>query len=182
MNLRRFLRPEAIRLELRTQPCPSEEEAAQLGLAEFDVEDEEALEHPRNLSRIRKSVLEEITELFDATGGVNNIKRFGTDLTNRDKKGGTAVGMGIIIPHVRTLQVRQFVMTFARSASPLPWETPDDVPARLFFGLAAPPYDDRTYLKVYKTLAKLLIDPQHQEQFLTAEEPSEVLRILEILC
>jgi PTS system fructose-specific IIC component len=93
----------------------------------------------------------------------------------------TAVGGGVAFPHVRTLQVKSFVMAFGRSREGLPFEAPDEEPVRLFFAMAAPPYDDRTYLKVYRSLAKLLLDPEHHEQFLLAEEPSEILRALELV-
>jgi mannitol/fructose-specific phosphotransferase system IIA component (Ntr-type) len=72
-------------------------------------------------------------------------------------------------------------MAFGRSLEGLPFGAPDEEPVRLFFAMAAPPYEDRTYLKVYRSLATLLTVPEHYEQFLTASEPSEVLRALELV-
>jgi PTS system fructose-specific IIC component len=72
-------------------------------------------------------------------------------------------------------------MAFGRSREGLPFNAPDEEPVHLFFAMAAPPYDDRTYLKVYRSLARVLLDPEHHEHFLAAEEPSEILRALELL-
>ena len=72
-------------------------------------------------------------------------------------------------------------MAFGRSRSGLPFESPDDQPVHLFFALVAPPYDDRLYLKIYRSLAKLLLEPEYYQQFLSVEEPGEILRILEIV-
>ena len=72
-------------------------------------------------------------------------------------------------------------MAFGRSPEGLPFRAPDGEPVHLFFAMAAPPYDDRTYLKVYSSLTKLLIVPEHREQFLLAEDPSEILRALELV-
>lgn len=171
MNLRRFLRPEAVRLELRTTLSP-----------EGDLPEDFDLYGPRNLERIREELVQEFVELFDATGEVANPSRLFKDLLNREKKASTAVGHGIAVPHVRTLQMKGFVMIFGRSRQGLPFGAPDNEPAHLFFGMAAPPYDDRTYLKVYSALSKLLLQPEHFDEFLKAEHPSEILRALEVAC
>ena len=171
MNLRRFVRPEGVRLELRTQALPEGELAG-----DFDPAGS------TNLGRVRKEVIGELVELFQESGEVANPRRLFRDLYNREKKASTAVGQGVVIPHVRTLQVKSFAMVFGRSCEGLPYETPDGEIAHLFFGMAAPPYEDRTYLKVYRALAKLLLDPAHFNEFLRAEDPSEILRTLEVVC
>jgi mannitol/fructose-specific phosphotransferase system IIA component (Ntr-type) len=170
VNFRRFLPPEAVRLELRTRARP-----------EGDVPDDFDPLGPRNLNRVREEVIGELVELLATSGQVQNERRLLRDLFEREKKAVTAVGQGIAFPHVRTLQVKSFIMAFGRSKEGLPFGAPDAEPVHLFFAMAAPPYDDRTYLKVYKSLATLLLDPEHYEQFRTAEEPSQILRALELV-
>lgn len=170
MNFRRFLPQQAIRLELRTRLEPDGD------LPEgFDPMSRQ------NQNRIREGVITEMCELLAESGQVANQNRLFKDLLNREKKAVTAIGLGIAFPHVRTLQVKSFIMAFGRSSEGLPFEAPDDEPVRLFFAMAAPPYDDRTYLKVYKSLSKLLLNPEHYELFLSAKEPSEILRALELV-
>jgi len=170
VNFRRFLSPEAIRLSLHTRTTP-----------EDDLPDDFDPTDRHNLTRVREEVIGELTDLLATTGRMANRNRLFRDLNNREKKAGTAVGQGVAVPHVRTLQVKTFVMAFGRSPQGLPFRAPDDEPVHLFFAMAAPPYDDRTYLKVYRSLAKLLVDPEHHEQFLAAEDPSEILRALELV-
>lgn len=170
MNFRRFLIPDAIRLSLHTHARPDGEL-----VDDFDPAGQQ------NLMRVREGVIGELTDLLAATGRMANRNRLFRDLYNREKKAVTAVGQGVALPHVRTLQVKSFVMAFGRSQEGLPFDAPDEEPVHLFFAMAAPPYDDRTYLKVYRSLAKLLLDPEHHQQFLTAEEPSEILRALELV-
>ena len=169
MSFRRFLRPEAVQLSLKTRAAP-----------EGDLPEGFDLLSERNLDRVRDEVIEELCDLFDATGEVVNRGRLFRDLQNREKKAGTAIGGGIALPHVRTLQVREFVMCFARSCEGLPLRAPDGEAVQLFFGMVAPPYEDRTYLRVYKTLAQVLLDSERVAEFLDAEEPSEILRLLEM--
>ena len=170
MNFRRFLAPGSIDLRLRTRAEPEGE------LPEgFDPESNS------NLNRIREEVILELTKLLEATGEVASPSKLFRDLHDREKKAVTAVGEGVALPHVRTLQAKSFIMAFGRSPEGLPFRAPDGEPVHLFFAMAAPPYDDRTYLKVYSSLTKLLIVPEHREQFLLAEDPSEILRALELV-
>jgi nitrogen PTS system EIIA component len=169
LSFRRYLRPEAIRLELKTRAAPEGELP----------EGFEPLGQ-RNLDRIRDEVLEEICDLFEATGEISSRSRLARDLQNREKKAGTAVGGGVALPHVRTLQAREFLMCFARSTEGLPFRAPDEEPVHLFIGMVAPPYEDRTYLRVYKTLTPILQEPERIREFLEAGDESEVLRLLEM--
>jgi len=166
MNLRRFLRPEAIRLELRTVPTPQENK------------DENS---PAYLERIRDSVLWELVELFAQTGNIVNQSKLFVDLRNREKRASTAVGEGVALPHVRTMQARTFTMAFARSTPGLPFGAPDSQPVHIFFGLVAPPYDDRIYLKVYRELGPLLLNPDWRAELMAAQDPHRVLRLLELV-
>ena len=134
-----------------------------------------------NVNRVREGVSKELTELFEATGAVSNPRKLLKELCDREKKAPTGLGNGIAVPHLRTLQAKNFVMAFARSEEGLPWQTPDGEPVHLFFGMIAPPYDDRTYLRVYKSLATLLLDPEHLDNFLTAKDDHEILRSMELI-
>jgi mannitol/fructose-specific phosphotransferase system IIA component (Ntr-type) len=170
LSVRRYLRPEAVRLELQTRAVPP-----------GDLPDGFDPLSERNLNRIRDEVLEELCELFDATGGVSSRSRLYRDLQNREKKAGTAVGSGVAIPHVRTLQAREFLMCFGRSTEGLPFRAPGGEPVHLFFGMISPPYEDRVYLKVYRHLASVLLQSEYFQELMSAKDPSEVLRTLEVL-
>lgn len=132
----------------------------------------------KNLNRIRDGVVTELCDLLESTGKVVNRKRLFRDLHNREKRAGTAVGTGIAIPHVRTLQAREFIMCFGRSPEGLPFRAPDGEPVHLFFGMVSPPYEDRVYLRVYRQLATTLIQPERFQEFMEAGDPTEILRLL----
>jgi mannitol/fructose-specific phosphotransferase system IIA component (Ntr-type) len=166
MNIRRFLRPESIKLELDVRPEPIEGETAGT---------------PAYLRRIREAAIGELVELFAATGNVVNEKKLLLDLVNREKRASTAYEDGVAIPHVRTLQARSFVMAFARSTPGLPFGAEDGELTHIFFGLVAPPYDDRVYLRVYRTVGPLLMDTEWRDELMTAEDPHRVLRLLEVV-
>ena len=166
MNVLRFLHPECIKLDLTTLPSEP-------------VEGETDVQRHKREHKDKERVLVELAELFDHSGLVVNRSKFLRDLMNRERKATTAVAPGIAIPHVRTLQVRAFVLGFARAAGEgIPFESLDGEPTRLFFMLASPPYDDRTYLTVYRELAQLVQDEDAFAGLHAAKAPQDVFNVL----
>jgi len=166
VNVLRFLHPECIKLDLETHPSEP-------------VEDETDAQRNKRRQRDKDHVLEELAELFDRSGLVVNRSKFLRDLTNRERKATTAIAPSIAIPHVRTLQVRAFVMGFARAPGDgIPFDSLDGEPTKLFFMLASPPYDDRTYLTVYRELAQLIQDEDTFAALHDVKVPQDVFNVL----
>jgi PTS system fructose-specific IIC component len=166
VNVLRFLHPECIKLDLETH-------------ASEPPENETEAQRDKRLQRDKEHVLEELADLFDRSGLVVNRSKFLRDLTYRERKATTAVAPGIAIPHVRTMQVRAFVMGFARAPGEgIPFDSLDGEPTKLFFLLASPPYDDRTYLAVYKELAHLIQDEDSFAALHAARVPQDVFNVL----
>lgn len=145
-----------------------------------DWDEEIAVDSDRNLNRIREQVIEESSQLLDSSGQIVNSSRLCRELLNREKRTITAIGDGIMIPHLRTLQTRSFVMAFARSTSGLPLRAADNKPVHLFFPMVSPPYDDRLYLRVYRGLASALLDEDQRQTLMHTTEPNDVWRALDL--
>jgi mannitol/fructose-specific phosphotransferase system IIA component (Ntr-type) len=101
-----------------------------------------------------------------------------SDLENRERKATTGIGGGIAIPHVRTMQAKEFTICFARSTPGLEFGAVDGQPVHLFFGVVAPPYDDKLYLEVYKTIGELLSEEATREALMKAESEHEVIKVI----
>ncbi|MBA3710142.1 MAG: PTS sugar transporter subunit IIA, partial [Planctomycetes bacterium] len=102
MNVLRYLRPECVQLSLATAPTPP-------------IEDESPGQAANRLKSDKERVLEEIAEILERSGRLANPSKFLRDLVNRERKATTAIAPGIAIPHVRTLQAREFIMGLARA-------------------------------------------------------------------
>lgn len=140
------------------------------------IDPEEPL-NPEKWARITKErLLWELVELLDRSGKVKNRRRLFTDLYNREKKASTGIGHGIALPHVRTMQVSEFVMGFARSPQGHEFDSLDGGLVYLFFVMAAPPYDDQLYLRVFKSLAELLHFEHFRKRLFEADSEYEIIR------
>ncbi len=167
MQITRYLRPEVVRLGMISGHRD-----------EIDPEKDEAKER----TRLKEEVLEELTDLFMLTGQVRNRNKFHHDLLSRERKATTAIGQGLAIPHVRSMQPKQFCMVFARSRDGVEFEAMDGEPVHIIFGMAAPSYDEKVtneYLQVYKWIARCFKEEDWlPEALLNAETEHDIIKIL----
>ena len=163
MNLARYIAPELISLDMET----------------YESFSESCYTSPdRYKSCLKESIIGELAHLLSASGEVRNERKLALDLWNREKKASTAIGHGVAIPHVRTPHVRSFVLGFARSSHGFEFDSPDGEPVKLFFPMAAPPYDDKLYLRVFKALAEILRSEDNRATLANAADKHEVIRAL----
>lgn len=166
VNPARHLDPGLILLELATTELPEEER--------------EAAPRSRYVLAQKERILTELVTLLVRSGRVANRNKLLTDLRNREKKASTGLKMGIALPHVRTNQVKECLFAFARSTPGLEFDCIDGRPAHLFFVLVTPPYDDATYLRLYKQLATAFSFAGEAllREFLEARDAGEILRAM----
>ena len=164
MDLARLLRPELILLELETKEIPEAE------LGDVPIE--------RYHAELKEQILGELVDLLDRSGRVGSKGKLLADLVNREKKATTGLAHGVAIPHVRTMHARDFLIGFARSTPGIWFDCFDGEPAHLFFVMVAPPYNDISYLRIYKTLAEAFSIRDLRREFMEAQSEGEVLRAL----
>jgi PTS system fructose-specific IIC component len=161
VNISRFLSTDLIKLQLETEVYVDPEEPP----------------NPEKCARLTKEkLLWELVELLEKSEKVKNRKRLFADLYNREKKASTGIGYGIALPHVRTMQVSDFVIGFARSRQGYEFGSLDGGLVHMFFVMAAPPYDDQLYLRVFKSLAELLHFEHFRQRLLEADSAYEIIR------
>lgn len=161
MLIARYLKHDRIRLRMLTAPL-DEDEAEALGARADRV--------------LKERILEEIAHFLEETSEVGNGKRLLTDLIHRERKACTAVGSGLAIPHVRSMNVREPTVALLRSAEGLPFEAPDGQPVHIFLVMIAPPWDDKLYLKFYKEAAELFLREDVLNWLMNAENETEVIQ------
>jgi len=159
----RYLRPELVNLELALPPEPPE------GV------------DPRSSHwrwRCKEHVVDEMVELFSRSGEVRNESKFRRDYIDREKKGSTAIGAGVAVPHVRSMQPRRIVVCVARSWEGVEYLAPDGEPVKLLFGITGPSYEEKIYLRAYTWIARLAQEEWVVDAVMAAETPDEVIGAL----
>jgi mannitol/fructose-specific phosphotransferase system IIA component (Ntr-type) len=186
VHLLRHLRPNLVRLELASAVLPPDiaeyREQVAASAERGDPEPSPPVEDDRVRWRRKEAVVREIVSLFDASGEVRNTSKFTKDLLDRERKSTTAVGGGLAIPHVRSMQPRRLIVCLARSQVGAEYLCEDGSPVHVFMCVAAPSYDDSDYWKLYRWLAQTF----SQETWLTqaildAEDENEIVHLLKSL-
>jgi len=162
MNISRYMNEQLVKLEMDTEIDPPEEG--------------NSIERWRQQSKAQ--ILFELVDLLDENARVGNRNKLLLDFVNREKKASTAIGSGIAIPHIRSKHATEFMIAFGRSTKGYDFESLDGKLTHLFFIMAAPPYDDSLYLKVFKTLAEMLQYDSFREELMSATSPGELIRAI----
>lgn len=162
MNISRALTEDLIKLEMSTVVKP--------------YEDGSSLEKWRQQGK--ESILEELVNLLINGNRVGNVTKLLIDFINRERKATTAIGDGIAIPHIRSMQAKELIIAFARSSEGYDFDSPDGKPTHLFFVMAAPPYDDSLYLRVFKSLMEMLQYESFRQELMTVSHPGELIRTI----
>ena len=129
-------------------------------------------------ARSKEKVLDELVTLLDSGARIGNRGKLLTDFVNRERQTSTGIGNGIAIPHIRSKHAKEFVIAFARSTAGYDFDSADGQPAHLFFVMAAPPYDDDVYLRVFKSLAEMLRQEQFRQELMAIQSPGEIIRVI----
>ena len=162
MNISRYITEQSIKLEMTTRIEPLEEGSSA----------------DKWLQNGKEQILDELVALLEAGNRIGNRTKLLLDFVNREKQATTGIGDGIAIPHIRSKQAKGFMIAVARSTEGYQFDSLDGEPVHLFFIMAAPPYDDNLYLKVFKALAEKLQYESFREELMAASSPGEIYRII----
>ena len=162
MKLSRYLTEEAIKLEMETVIDPLPEGGS---LKKWRDE-------------AKRKIINELVELLENGSRIGNRTKLVNDFVNRERKATTGIGHGVALPHIRSLQAKDLTIAFARSSPGYDFESLDGNPTHLFFVMAAPPYDDSLYLKVFKALSQMLQHEPFRRELMEISSPGEVIRAI----
>ncbi len=162
MNISHTLTEDLIKLELETEIDPFD------GNGSID----------RWRAEGKEKILDELVGILEHDARIGNRKKLLEDFINRERKATTAIGHGIAFPHIRSMQAKEFMIGFARSTNGYDFGAMDEQPVHLFFVMAAPPYDDKLYLRVFQTLSEMLHEESFRNELMEIKSPGEVIRAI----
>ncbi len=162
MNLARCFNESMVKLEMTTEIAPPEEGVS--------------IEKWRQ--RSKELILLELVDLLQHGARIGNSNKLLLDFINREKKASTGIGHGVAIPHIRSVQAKDFMIAFARSTQGYDFGALDNCPTHLFFIMAAPPYDDTLYLRIFKSLGEMLQYESFRDELMSITSPGELIRTI----
>jgi mannitol/fructose-specific phosphotransferase system IIA component (Ntr-type) len=99
-------------------------------------------------------------------------------ILERERQFPTGIGYGVAVPHGKTPALTTLVVVAGTTPSPVPYETLDGQPVRLFFLLAGPESQAGTHVKALSRISRLVRREPVRARLLDARTADEFYRSL----
>jgi fructose-specific phosphotransferase system IIA component len=127
----------------------------------------------------KNAALREVAEALNQTKCVANFDAFYAEILERERVSNTALGHDVAIPHARTEQCSQIVISVGRSATGIDFEAKDGAPVRLIFLIGTPKQMVTEYLRVVGNLARLLRQDSLRQALLDAPDAATFIQLID---
>lgn len=99
-------------------------------------------------------------------------------ILERERQFPTGIGYGVAVPHGKTPALSCLVVAAGTTLAPVPYETIDGEPVRLFFLLAGPESAAGAHVKALSRISRLVRREPVRGRLLSARTPEEFYRAL----
>ena len=99
-------------------------------------------------------------------------------ILERERQFPTGIGYGVAVPHGKTPALAGLVVAAGTTREPVPYETIDGEPVRLFFLLAGPESAAGAHVKALSRISRLVRREPVRGKLLNARTPDEFYRVL----
>ncbi len=124
----------------------------------------------------RWGAIDALADLIEADGRLNDKASYVQAVRAREEEtGGTAMEMGIAIPHAKNAGVRTPGVAFGRTREPIDF---GEEKADLVFLIAAPEGEHNLHVTVLSQLARRLVHERFRTALRSASTPEEVVDLM----
>ncbi|MBD1577144.1 MULTISPECIES: PTS fructose transporter subunit IIABC [Vibrio] len=132
-----------------------------------------------NLTATSKDeVFNEMVDVLESQGKLNNREQFLKDVYAREEIGNTGFEDGIAIPHAKSAAVCEPAVAIGISRGGIEYGAEDGEASKLFFMIASPDGGADHHIEVLAELSSKLIEDGFIEAFMQAKTPAEALALL----
>ena len=129
-------------------------------------------------SKTKQDVINEMVELLDKNGILDNKNEFKKEILEREELSSTGFGNGIAIPHAKTSAVKIPRVAVGISKDGFDFDSVDGNKANLIFMIAAGDDDNDLHLKTLSHLAQNLMDDEFVKEILNSKSKKEIVQLL----
>ncbi|MGH7645158.1 MAG: PTS sugar transporter subunit IIA [Gemmatimonadales bacterium] len=125
----------------------------------------------------KEGVLRELVQLLVAGNGAAADEVLAAIL-ERERQFPTGIGYGVAVPHGKTPALSGLGIVAGTTVTPVPYETIDGEPVRIFFLLAGPESQAGAHVKALSRISRLVRQEPVRMRLLGARTPEEFYRSL----
>jgi len=124
----------------------------------------------------KKRLLEEVARLFTVDNPHLNKETVFQVLCERERLGSTGIGGSVALPHGRVNGLESALAVVITLKTPLDYDTIDQQPVSIAFGLLVPAEAKEEHLQILAQLAQLFSDEQLKQDLLNADTTAEAYK------
>jgi nitrogen PTS system EIIA component len=122
------------------------------------------------------SIAELVRHLVRCGGG--DVAQVLASVEERESVLSTGIGLGVAIPHARCSAVQELVVVGGVAAEPIPYDSIDGDPVRLFFLIVGPEASAGLHVKILSRIARLVRRDTVRQQLLEAASPDAFYNVI----
>ncbi len=112
------------------------------------------------VSRDKKGVIDELVDLLDETGLIEDPEELKKVVWEREQQRSTGIGDGLAIPHGKSTCSKDLVMAIGRPQEPVEFDALDGKKVRLIVLLASPPNRTAEHIQALGKISRMMSNPQ----------------------
>lgn len=126
----------------------------------------------------KEDVIDELIGILHGAGAIKDIQSAKAAVMDRENRLSTGMKYGIAIPHGKTPTVDRLVACVGVSASPVPFNSLDGEPSRIFIMTLSPPEKTGPHLQFLAEVSQLFKDETRRQLVLQAKNSAELLELV----
>lgn len=126
----------------------------------------------------KKRAIEETSRLLAGAARTVTDNEVFASLIKREKRGSTALGGGVAIPHGRLAGLDRAVSSFMRLEQGIDYDAEDGSPVDLVFGLLVPEEANNEHLQLLASIAEMLQDDELIATIRSSTDAAEIHNLL----
>lgn len=128
----------------------------------------------------KKSIFHFLATHAVSQGWAENAQKIEADLWERENQYSTGFESQIAIPHAKTANVSHAGVIFIRLQQPIAWESLDDQPVQIIFGLLVPEAGAKfLHLQIINSLASQIVDDEFRERLFSVNDKEELFQFMQ---
>ena len=132
---------------------------------------------PELKSKDKNEIIDELVDLFKTDARVKNLEDIRNAVLEREKIMSTGVGKGCAIPHGKTSGVNEIIAGFAKTSTPVDFQSLDDQPVNLVFLLVGKENQVGPHIKMLSRISRMMNNDEFREKLIKASSEKEIYQI-----
>jgi mannitol/fructose-specific phosphotransferase system IIA component (Ntr-type) len=126
----------------------------------------------------KQGIINELIGILHDAGSITDIQAARAAIMERESRLSTGMKFGLAIPHGKTPTVDRLVACVGVSETPIPFDSLDGEPARIFIMTLSPPEKTGPHLQFLAEVSQLFKDETRRARVVEASSSAELLELI----